>query len=259
MDKRDIETAERLKKLGIQTKEIPIIDMKVTKEEGEDGENGKFYITGYANTKDEPDSYGDIPHSMDGKPVYILDRMKTNPVCFVDHWSSAGNIAGNFTILKEDEKGLFFKLLLRDLDDIHTLITKDAVSAFRGGFGHALSIGGNWYFEDPDNPNHMTKALIYEISLVGVGADRFALTDMPLPKHITSIEDMSKLDAKTIEKHLRNGVKVSRATATKIVSLISPMLQSESDSKDQSDSDNDYDWGSIVEGLKTMKIEIEEE
>lgn len=254
MDNHDKETAERLKKLGIQTKEIPIVDFKVAEE------NGKFYITGYANTKDVPDSYGDIPHSLDGKPVYILDRMKTNPVCFVDHWSSASNIAGNFVTLDEDDKGLLFKLLLRPLEEIYNNQTKDAVSAYMSKFGHALSIGGSWYFEDPDNPNHLTKALIYEISLVGVGADRNALVDAPLPKHIKSIEDMSELDAKTIEKMLRDGVKVSRSTATKIVSLISPMLQSESDStKDQSESDNDYDWGSIVEGLKTLKIEIEEE
>lgn len=185
MDKRDI---ERFKTLGIKAKEIPIVDLKVTEDA-----NGKFYLTGYANTKDIPDSYGDIPHSLDGKPVYILDRMKSNPACFVDHYSSASNIAGNFVALKEDDKGLFFKLLLRSLEKIFNPLTKDAVSSYMESFGHALSIGGQWFFEDPDNPNHLTKAVIYEISLVGVGADRNALTDADYPKHIKSVVPFGSL------------------------------------------------------------------
>jgi len=171
-------THQKIEKM--QYKTIPITDMKII----DDKENGKFYITGYANNKNQPDSYGDIPTSFENKPVYILDRMNKNPVAFVDHRSSASNIAGNFVELKEDEKGLFFKLLLRPLDEIHNPLTKDAVSAFMTGFGRAFSIGGEWFFEDHDNPNNLTKAFIYEISLVGIGSDADALGDTPRPKHL---------------------------------------------------------------------------
>ncbi|MCP4553033.1 MAG: hypothetical protein GY834_13565, partial [Bacteroidetes bacterium] len=78
----------------------------------------KFYLSGYANNKGIQDSDGDIPTSYNGEPVYELSRMTKNPVCFVDHKNSASNIAGNFVELKENDKGLFFKLLLRALDQI---------------------------------------------------------------------------------------------------------------------------------------------
>lgn len=167
----------------IQMKVLPIFDMKIEHitEEGVT----KTYLSGYANTKDHADSYGDIPHSLDGAPVYNLKRMDVkvgNPACFVDHRSSASNIAGNFVELKEDDIGLFFKLLLRPLDMIFNPLVKDAVSAFMEGFGRALSIGGQWFFEDKDNENHLTRADLYEISLVGIGADELALTTSVRPK-----------------------------------------------------------------------------
>ena len=142
-------------------------------------DGGKFYIAGYANTKNKPDAYGDIPK---GDNVYDLTRLKKNPVALVDHKNSAAMIAGNFVKLKEDDKGLYFKVLLRNLDDIHNPMVKDAVSAYMTGFGRALSIGGRWLYEDEKNPTHLTKAIIHEISLVGVGADERALSNMDYPK-----------------------------------------------------------------------------
>jgi len=168
------------KKTTLDTKLFEVTERKVTEEDG------KIYLTGYANTKGHSDSHGDIPTNFNDQPVYILDFMLKNPVCFVDHWASASNIAGNFVELKEDEKGLWFKLLFRDLPDIYNNEVKDAVSAWQKGFGRALSIGGNWLFEDAENPNNLTKAVLREISLVGIGSDHDALTDADYPKHIAT-------------------------------------------------------------------------
>lgn len=144
---------------------------------------GKTYITGYANTKNNADSYGDIPTNYMDQPVYNFDkRFKANPICFVDHWSSAANIAGTFVDYREDDTGLWFKLLLRDVKTIHNPETKDAVQAFVDGFGRAISIGGRFFWGDDKNPKHLTKAIIHEISIVGLGADQQALTDVAMPK-----------------------------------------------------------------------------
>lgn len=180
----------------LQYKTIDIVQMKVF------SENGKKYMTGYANTKGHADSYGDIPMSLNGEPVYDLARMKTNPVAFIDHLASASNIAGNFVELQEDEKGLRFKLLFRELDDIYSNEVKDAVSAFITGFGRALSIGGKWIHGDDNNPAHLTKAIIYEISLVGICADAQALSDMPYPKSFITEEVKTVVPWASLPKQL---------------------------------------------------------
>ena len=58
-----------------------IIDQKITTKE-----DGTTYLQGYANTKGVPDSYGDIPMSLNGAPVYDLDtRFKDNPIILLNH------------------------------------------------------------------------------------------------------------------------------------------------------------------------------
>jgi len=185
--------------MNIEKKTFDIEDLKIEikKEDGKE----KIYISGYANTKNKPDAYGDIPI---GDNVYDLKRFKANPVLLVDHNNSAGMIAGRFVMTKEDEKGLAFKARLMDLEDIHNDIVKHAVSAFIKGFGRALSIGGRWLY-DKKHPKHLTKAIIHEISLVGVGADGNALTDVPPPKKISykqATKDNMLDEAKKINKKL---------------------------------------------------------
>lgn len=152
---------------------IEIEDFKVT-EEGD-----SFYVTGYANTKNRADSYGDVPTNYKDEPVYDLQRFKKNPVALVDHENSVGNIFGSFVIGKnathEDEKGLRFKLRL--MENPQTDIAKHAVEAYKSGFARSFSIGGQWQFGDKENPSHLTKAYIHEISGVAIGADSHALSD----------------------------------------------------------------------------------
>lgn len=153
---------------GFRTAELSELQTK------DDGENG-FIIIGHSNTKDKADAYGEIPTNYNGKPVYDFTRFKKNPILFIDHKNSAAKIAGKFLKFEEDKKGLYFEALLRPLDEIYSDDVKDAVSAYMSGFGKALSIGGRWYFEDKENPTHLTRAFIHEISLVGIGADPRAL------------------------------------------------------------------------------------
>lgn len=160
------------------TKVVEIVDFK--SEQTEDG----YYITGYANTKGKADAYGDIPTSLNGKPVYDLSKFKRNPVALVDHANSVGNIFGSFIIgpgaTEEDERGL--KIKLRLMDNPQTDVAKHAVEAYKSGFARAFSIGGRWLFEDKENPANLTKAIISEISGVAIGADSYALARTAKPK-----------------------------------------------------------------------------
>lgn len=150
------------------------------------------YITGYANTKGHPDSYGDIPS---GDQVYDLTRILKNPVAIADHVNSVGHIVGSFVELKEDQTGLFFKLRL--MENPQTEIAKHAVEAYKAGYGVALSIGGDWYYgaENPDGTRLLTKAVLHHIALVAIGADENALTTADRPK-MKGIESVLLADLK---------------------------------------------------------------
>ena len=177
----------------MDNKIFEIDDIKTEQEEE------KFYITGIANNKNIVDAYGDIPK---GDDVYDLKRYKKNPVVLVDHTNSVGNIAGKMVKIKETDKGLEFKMRL--MDNPQTDIAKHAIEAFKSGFGNALSIGGIWEYGDTNEKNGtrvLTKALIHEISLVGIGADGSALTDIPNPKSLPEdANESQKVDMKAFEE-----------------------------------------------------------
>ena len=60
-----------------KTFELHSLDIK-------DNGDGFYVGEGYANTKNNPDSYGDIPTNFKGNKVYDLSRMQTNPVMLLD-------------------------------------------------------------------------------------------------------------------------------------------------------------------------------
>jgi hypothetical protein len=137
---------------------------------------GRCSYSGYLNTKGVADSYGDIPYNLNGQPVYDLTRMMTNPVVLVDHENSTGMIAGRLTKIVEDQRGLYveFELCNPDTEAKNPKVAH-AVKMWEIGFARALSMGGEWRFEDPMNPAHLTKAIIHEGSIVAIGADMNAL------------------------------------------------------------------------------------
>ena len=145
-------------------------------------------LKGYLNNKLIPgtedfavDSYRDVPK---GDNVYDIERLRSNPIALVDHENSAGKIAGNYIYLEENEQGLKFKLILRNIEDVYNPITKDAIQAWKSGFGKAFSIAGKWYY-DMENykPEEdifwLVKAVLHEASLVAIGADSHATSIVP--------------------------------------------------------------------------------
>lgn len=188
-------------------KSCPIIDQKITTKE-----DGTTYLQGYANTKGVPDSYGDIPMSLNGAPVYDLDtRFKLNPIILINHSYDTSAIAGVAVFgedgTREDDRGLYVKIRL--MNNPKTAETQHAIEAYKEGFGRALSIGGVWKFEDEKNPSHLTKAIIHEISLVAIGADGQALLSTERPKSAGKNENAkaSRLDVleHLIDEYRRTG------------------------------------------------------
>lgn len=175
--------------MNTEWKNFTVEDYKVIEE------NGNYYVTGYANTKNHEDSYGDIPTSYNGRPVYDLEsRFSKNPVALVDHVNSVSNIFGSFVLgpgaTEEDSRGLKIKLLLAN--NAQTESARHAVAMYKEGHARAFSIGGEWRFEDPNNPNHLTRAIIHEISGVAIGADSNALTNAQLPKKLTEVAEATR-------------------------------------------------------------------
>lgn len=161
-------------------KTLPIEDLKI----GVD-ENGNVFVEGYANTKNVADRYGDIPTVFEAlrNYVYGLSNYQKNPVCLMNHDNSVQSIAGSFQpalggYCIEDEKGLKVKMVFSNSDYPPVA---HARTVYAEGHGRAFSIGGRWSYEDKDNPMHLTHADIYEISIVGVGADPNAVTTKSAP------------------------------------------------------------------------------
>jgi HK97 family phage prohead protease len=183
----------------LNRKAYDIEDFQIKSEKDADG-NEAVYITGIANTKGVADAYGDIPT---GKRVYDLSRYNKNPVVLADHVNSVGNIIGRMVQVKESDIGLEFRM--RVMENPQTEIAKHAIGAMKQGYATALSIGGKWtYGKDLDNgQRELTKALIYEISLVGIGADGLAQTDAPRPKALNAEESHKTADLTALKALVR--------------------------------------------------------
>lgn len=159
-----------------------LLNVELDKKSLKENEDGSFYISGIANNKGKQDDYGDIPTNFNGQPVYDLTRYLKNPIALIDHNYGTESIIGTFTKLIETKRGLEFEF--KAMANPVTERARHAKQAIKEGILRTLSIGGRWFFEDPENPNNLTKAFIYEISFVTIPADSDALTDMPIRKSV---------------------------------------------------------------------------
>lgn len=134
--------------------------------------DGVLRISGYANNKHIADRYGDIPTEYNRSYVYELEEYRRNPALLMDHNHDVSHMVGSVTNIFEDEKGLYFEAEISNSD---LPIIKHARQLIKEGHLKTVSIGGVWLYEDLQNPSHLTLAKIFEISLVAVPADTYAV------------------------------------------------------------------------------------
>jgi HK97 family phage prohead protease len=154
-------------------------------------ENGLVKISGYANNKNIADRYGDIPTPYGRSFVYELEEYRRNPVLLLDHEAEVKKLCGKVTEIREDEKGLYFEAVLSnsDLPEV-----KHARTVIKEGMLKTVSIGGIWLYEDFENPDHLTLAKIFEISLVTIPADTYAtFTEVKEPQKQAEPEQVKEV------------------------------------------------------------------
>lgn len=167
-------------------------------------ENGLVYIEGYANTKNLADRYGDIPTVLKSKRnfVYELTEFKKNPVLLIDHVNQLDHLAGSVTEIFEDEKGLYFKALFSASN--HPTIAH-ARQLYKEGHAKGISIAGRFHYEVASNPNLLTLAEIYEISLVAIPADPRSLA-APIKDNDEDAEEQRKKQEKSNRQKLEKEI-----------------------------------------------------
>jgi HK97 family phage prohead protease len=133
-----------------------------------------IFIEGYANTKGQSDRYGDVPTVYKPKRDYVYDLKEylKNPVLLIDHVNSIDHVAGSMSEIREDGKGLYFKA---KFSESGYPVVDHARRIYTEGHAKGISIAGAFHYENQDEPNQLTLAEIYEISLVAVPADPDAL------------------------------------------------------------------------------------
>jgi len=167
-----IPMSKNVKKIGNKfspaIKIVPIVNCKAS--ETVDG----IFLEGYANTKNQADRYGDVPSVYKAKRDYVYDLKEylKNPVLLIDHVNSIDHVAGSMSEIREDGKGLYFKA---KFSNSGYPVAEHARQIYTEGHAKGISIAGVFHYENPDAPDQLTLAEIYEISLVAVPADPNAL------------------------------------------------------------------------------------
>ena len=111
------------------------------------------------------------------------------------------------TEIKEDIKGLYFKAVFSTSS--HPVVAH-ARHIYKEGHAKGISIAGKFHFEDTENPNNLTLAEIYEISLVAVPADPNSLAQA-MEKTLSNLEasstaNDSKMSLASIQKEIDNWI-----------------------------------------------------
>jgi len=179
---------------NLSVKILPILGAKISKDD-----SGGIYLEGYANTKNQADRYGDVPSVYEAKRDYVYDLKEylKNPVLLIDHVNRIDHVAGSMAEIREDERGLYFKA---KFSDSVLPIIAHARQVYVEGHAKGISIAGQFSHENPDVPDQLTLAEIYEISLVAVPADPNALA-AAMEKALKILND-SSLDAQTKASNL---------------------------------------------------------
>lgn len=126
-------------------------------------------IKGYLSTfkgYTEMDRQGDYI-----EPGAFTETLKTfmkNPVMLRDHINMTSHLVGAFTVMQEDQKGLYFEATLSNSPDVRDVRFKVAE-----GFLKTTSIGGYWHYKE--DGRGIFRADLWEGSITPVPANPDAI------------------------------------------------------------------------------------
>lgn len=124
-------------------------------------------IRGYLSTWEsvtKADRQGD--YVLPGAFTDTIGQFMQNPVLLVDHCNSAECVAGSFTVVREDSKGLYVEAILTNspADDAKDIRFKVAENHIR-----TLSMGGLFYYNE--DGRGIFKVTLWEGSLCAIPAN----------------------------------------------------------------------------------------
>ena len=117
---------------------------------------------GYASTNEsvtKGDRIGDYLRK--GAFKKTIKEFKKNPVMLTDHENTTKNIAGSYTQIEEDDRGLFVEGKISNAPALATIRTLVAEGHLK-----TLSIGGMFYYED--DGKGISQVDLMEVSLVAI-------------------------------------------------------------------------------------------
>lgn len=177
--------------------EINSIEFKFDEEK-----TGSF--SGYASVFNGTDSYGDT--ILPGAYKKTLEK-RDRPVQM--RWNHYGDVIGKWTVMEEDEKGLYVEGELTPghskAQDVYALLKHGAISGLSIGYRPVK-------YEENQNGGYDLKEIdLVEISVVESPADNNA--------HVSDIKNIDEANSlKEIEAYLRDAHNLSRSEALKVVS-----------------------------------------
>jgi HK97 family phage prohead protease len=177
-----------------------------------DDKPGTF--AGYASVFNGLDTYGDTI-----KPGAYKKTLKNRERPVAMRWNHWGPVIGKWTVLKEDEKGLYVE---GELTPGHS-VAQDVYASLKHGAVSGLSIGFRVkdYKELPDGKRELREIDLVEISIVEEPADNAARVSgiKAVVDEIATLKDA--------EDCLRDACGLSRSDATALVSRIKAIARGE--------------------------------
>lgn len=127
----------------------------------------KGYLSTFKSTT-EADRDGDYVEP--GAFKEAIKQFMQNPVMLVNHQNSVQSLAGSFTVVREDAKGLYVEGILSNSPSD---MMKDTRAKVAEGHLRTLSMGGRFYYKD--DGRGIFKVQLYEGSLTPIPANPDAI------------------------------------------------------------------------------------
>jgi len=218
----------------------------------EEDDEHYFYFEGYASTFGNLDCYRDtvMPGAFK-ESIKLFNEGKKRIKVLWHH--KLDEPIGVPVFLKEDKKGLFVRAKLPKAD---TFVSKRVIPQLKVGSVDQMSIG--YELQDytavkgkagEDGYYELNKINLMEFSPVSIPADTYAVITS-----LKSLDDFDTLDERTLEKSFREGIKLSRQNAKKLISYIKQAKQRDAEEANRRDADTTIEEEIMIYNLKQKLI-----